>query len=67
MNERIRDLDARMLAYDRRIEALARESATAQRLIAVPGIGPVTATALVATVGQPPSSRMDGSSPPGWV
>lgn len=52
VNERIRDLDARMLAYDRRIEALARESAAAQRLIAVPGIGPVTATALVATVGD---------------
>ena len=52
VNERIRELDARILAYDRRIEALARESEAAQRLLAVPGIGPVTATALVATVGD---------------
>ena len=52
VNERIRELDARLLAYDRRIEALARQSEAAQRLLAVPGIGPVTATAIVATVGH---------------
>lgn len=52
VNERIRELDARILAYDRRIEALARESEAAQRLLAIPGIGPVTATALVAAVGD---------------
>jgi transposase len=52
INERIRELDARILAYDRRIEALARQSEAAQRLMAVPGIGPVTATAIVATVGH---------------
>lgn len=52
VNERIRELDARILAYDRRIEAIARVSEAAQRLMAVPGIGPVTATAIVATVGH---------------
>ena len=52
VNERIRDLDARILAYDRRIEALARASEAAQRLMAIPGIGSVTATAIVATVGH---------------
>ena len=52
VNERIRDLDARILAYDRRVEALARESEAARRLMAIPGVGPVTATALVATVGR---------------
>ena len=51
VNERIRDLDKRILAYDRRIEALAREAEAAQRLMAIPGVGPVTATAIVATVG----------------
>lgn len=50
VNERILDLDVRILAYDRRIEALARQSEAAQRLMAIPGIGPVTATAIVATV-----------------
>ena len=52
VNERIRSLDVQILAYDRRVEALARESDAAQRLMAVPGIGPVTATAIVATVGH---------------
>jgi len=52
VNERIRELDVRILAYDRRIEVLARESEAAQRLMAIPGIGPVTATAIVATVGH---------------
>lgn len=52
INDRIRDLDARLLAYDRRIDALARESEAAQRLMAIPGVGPVTATAIVATVGH---------------
>jgi transposase len=52
VNERIRELDARILAYDRRVEALARESEAAQRLMAIPGVGPVTATAIVATVGH---------------
>jgi transposase len=52
VNERIRELDARILAYDRKIEALARESEAARRLMAIPGVGPVTATALVASVGH---------------
>ena len=52
VNERIRDLDAHILAYDRRIEALARESEAVRRLVAIPDVGPVTATAIVATVGH---------------
>jgi transposase len=52
VNERIRGLDGQILAYDRRVEALARESDAAQRMMAIPGIGPVTATAIVATVGH---------------
>ena len=52
VHERIRHLDAQMLADDRRIETMARESAAAQRLMAIAGIGPVTATALVVTVGH---------------
>jgi len=53
LNERIGELDVRILAYERRIEALARQSEAAQRLMAVPGVGPVTATALIASVAQP--------------
>ena len=50
LNERIGELDQKILAYDRELEALARQSAAARRLQQIPGIGPITATALVASV-----------------
>lgn len=50
--ERLRDLDRRMQAYDRRLASLAAASPAAKRLMTVPGIGPVTASALVASVGD---------------
>jgi len=50
--QQLRELDARIAAYDRRIAALARASAPTQRLMKVEGVGPVTATALVASVGD---------------
>ena len=49
---RLTELDTRIADYDRRIAALARASDTAQRLMKLEGIGPVTATAIVATVGN---------------
>src|SRR2546426_973210 len=48
----LRELDARIAAYDRRIAALARASAPAQRLMRLEGVGAVTATAIVASVGD---------------
>jgi transposase len=48
----LRELDARIAAYDRRIAALARASAPAQRLMRIEGVGAVTATAIVASVGD---------------
>lgn len=48
----LRATDVRVAHYDWRIEALAREMNAAKRLMAMAGIGPVTATALVATVGD---------------
>ncbi len=50
--ERLRVLEAHIGEYDRRIARLAREMAPAQRLMQVPGVGALTATALVATVGD---------------
>lgn len=52
LHDRLRALDERILAYDRKIDALAKESEPARRLMAIEGIGPVTATALVASVGE---------------
>ena len=44
-------LDERIAAYDRELEAQARSSEAAQRLMQIRGIGPLTAVAMVATVG----------------
>ena len=50
--EQLRGLDERVEAYDRRLEAQARLSEGARRLMKIRGIGPITALAIVATVGN---------------
>lgn len=50
---RIQTLNQQILAYDREIENLARHSEPARRLMTLPGIGAVTATALVASIAEP--------------
>jgi transposase len=50
--DRLRTVAERIAVSDRRVEAVARQTEPAQRLLQAPGIGPVTATALVATVGK---------------
>jgi transposase len=48
----LRVLEGHIAEYDRRIARLAQAMEPAQRLMQVPGVGPLTATALVATVGD---------------
>jgi len=50
--EQLRLLDARIDSYDREIEAQARLSEPAHRLMKIRGIGATTALAIVATVGD---------------
>ncbi len=50
--ERLCNLDRKIGEYDKRIEALAQADADAKRLMALEGVGPITATALIATVGD---------------
>lgn len=50
--KQLRYFDERVAHYDRQIARLAAASEPAQRLMAVAGIGPLTATALVASVGD---------------
>jgi transposase len=45
-------LDERIAQYDRHIELIARHSAPARQLMQLPGVGPTTATALVAMIGR---------------
>ena len=55
-------LDARVAQYDAQIAALARESEPAQRLMTIPGIGPLVATALLAAIGSDPRWFHNGRS-----
>lgn len=52
LHDRLRALDVRILAYDRKITHLASVSEPARRLMKIEGVGPVTATAIVASVGN---------------
>ena len=52
MSDELRRLHARVIEFDRQIEALARQMPACQRLMAIPGIGVLTATALVSAVGD---------------
>ena len=46
------DLERRLAEYDRRLRRLARQDPITRRLMQLPGIGPLTATALVASAGD---------------
>ena len=50
--ELVRDLHHRLAEIDRELGELAREHPAARRLATIPGVGPVTATALVAAIGD---------------
>lgn len=64
--EQLRTLDARIDGYDREIEAQARLSEAAQRLMQIRGIGPTTALAIVATVGNAREFR-NGRQFAAWI
>jgi transposase len=49
----LREIDARIKHYDQQIRSLAEASEPAQRLMQIEAIGPQTATALLATIGNP--------------
>lgn len=51
--EQFRELDAHISSYDQQIRTLAQASEPARRLMKIEAIGPQTATALVASMGDP--------------
>lgn len=53
MLEMLAELDRRIAMLDREIARRAREDETARRLMTIPGIGPITATALAALAPPP--------------
>jgi transposase len=66
LREELTELDERIAGYDRKIRELYRNSEICQRLGKVEGIGPVTATALVAAVGDR-SSFKNGRQFAAWL
>ena len=53
MLQELRDLEKRIKPYALAIEQASVESSTCKRLRSIPGIGPIGATAVVATMGDP--------------
>ena len=62
----VKALDERVHLLDREIAKRAREDATARRLMTIPGIGPITATALLA-LAPPPETFRKGRDFAAWV
>lgn len=50
--EQLRETERRIGALDAQLIERAKRDETCQRLLTVPGIGPIVATALVATIGD---------------
>ena len=66
MIDSIKEQDKRIRELDREIARRAREDADARRLMTIPGIGPITATALLA-LAPPPESFRSGRDFAAWV
>lgn len=52
IREELTELDKRIISFDRRIRVLFRTNESCQRIGQIEGIGPITATALVAAAGD---------------
>ena len=65
---RMGDLDAEVDTIERRLTLWHRQNVASRRIAAIPGVGVLSATVTVATMGDPARvSGRDGSSPPGSV
>jgi transposase len=66
LGAQLRMLQAQILEFDRMIRAWHRSSETSRRLDDIPGVGPVLATALVASVADPMAFR-SGRDFSAWI
>lgn len=64
--QRIQQINQQVLAYDREMEAQARQNESASRLMTIPGIGAITATALIASIAEPKQFR-NGRQLAAWL
>src|SRR6266403_1205982 len=66
LGAQLRELKAQVLNFDRQIMAWHRSNETSKRLDEIPGVGPVLATALVASVADPKAFR-SGRDFSAWI
>jgi transposase len=66
LGAQLRALKAQILEFDRQLMAWHRSNETSKRLDAIPGVGHVLATALVASIGDPKAFR-SGRDFSAWV
>lgn len=66
MIDTVRGLDERIAGLEREIARRAKEHPVARRLMTIPGIGPITATALLA-LAPPPESFRKGRDFAAWL
>jgi len=64
--DHLKILDEQVVSYDKQIKRLATQSKEASRLQTIPGVGPLTATALVAAVGDGKQFKQ-GRSMAAWL
>jgi transposase len=61
-----RRLDQRVEGLSNEIEVIARQDAGCERLMSVPGVGPIISSAMVAAIGAGTCSPRAATLPPGW-
>ena len=66
LGEEVRRLDDRVRSFDMRLNEISREMPACQRLLRIPGFGPIVATALVASVADASTFR-NGRELAAWV
>ena len=66
LGAQVRIVKGEMLENDRRIRASAREAELGRRLMEIPGVGPLLASAIVATVPDPAIFR-SGRNLAAWI
>ena len=52
LKQELEQLAEKIDRADKSVEKIARENESCRRLVAMPGVGPVTATAIIATIGN---------------
>ena len=66
LHDLFRDLDLRIASFDKKIERVFRASEDCQRIARIKGVGPKTATAVIAAVGDG-SEFKNGRQLAAWV